>query len=596
MAALDLQNHILLNEGAYFYETGACKITKKMIHDLFNDVLDGIKYKVLEKKEKQNEQIDGDQVVYSLLVFRYNTVSSLFDFDKDNFPKELVETKIGYLLVVEVRSHVVIMKKNASHLTSFLGRLSSVATNVISGVMVNSNTDFQQMKLLNMNVSGNAMRTKTYEANDLRISMPMFGANQNIVTAIRFANDDGISAVNVSTSRIAKFGEKKGLQELLKWSNEMVHNIENYAPSNTFLSHFATPQSWRSLNNTLIPTSLLLNVFELQNYIRDNLDDKSIYRMKGKDNYIPWTDYFWRICRYGSTCLDLSVSNALYMYKTIGVRKSSIGIKCFALKPINQLYYKDNNGIYKTLSSLINKLRCFTVGFTDYSYLYAEGKLYKNSEIKSDLDSILEVLEPIAEISSVTSEKGSGYDEHSSDFSDGSLFRVVEKVIFHDVDFLLCDDMGNEWADHIALKGKTLSFIHSKCNDEGLSASNFQDVIGQAIKNIGNMTPSANDLSNKIATLHGKWNNTGIAKCRKGNIDDYEKAYNQLMINPNKDREVCLAVNFLSKKKLSDAFDKLKRDEPFKQRNSVVQLAWLLNGFISTCKEADLNCRIFCKK
>lgn len=596
MAALDLQNHLLLNEGAYFYETGVCKITKKMIDDLFNDVLDGIDFKILEKIKRKEEQINNDKVVYSLLVFRYNTVPSIFNFDKNNFPKDIIETKIGYLLIIEIRNHIVIMKKNALHLTSFISRLSPVATHVISGVMVNDTTDFQQMKLLNMNVSGNAMRTKSYEANDLRISMPMFGANQNIVTAMRFANDDGISAVNVSTSRIAKFGEKKGLHGLLEWSNTMIHNIENYTPSNTFLSRFATPQSWSSLNKTLVPTSLLLNVFELQNYISDNLDDNSIYRKKDKDNYIPWTECFWHIFRSGSKCLDLSANNGLYMYKTIGVKKSTVGIKCLGLKPINQLYYKDNNGNYKTLSSLINRLRCFTVGFTDYSYLYAEGKLYKNSEIKSDLDSILQVLEPIAEISSVTNEKGSGYDEHSSDFSDGSLFRVVEKVIFQDADFLLCDDMGNEWADHIALKGKTLSFIHSKCNDEGLSASNFQDVIGQAIKNIGNMTPSATDLSNKIAALHGKWNNTGIAKCRKGNIDDYENAYNQLMINPNKNREVCLAVNFLSKTTLKNAFDKLKRDESFKQRNSVVQLIWLLNGFISTCKEADLNCRIFCKK
>lgn len=36
--------------------------------------------------------------------------------------------------------------------------------------------------------------------------------------------------------------------------------------------------------------------------------------------------------------------------------------------------------------------------------------------------------------------------------------------------------------------------------------------------------------------------------------------------------------------------------ETFKQRNSVIQLVWLLNGFISTCKQADFNCRIFCKK
>ena len=91
------------------------------------------------------------------------------------------------------------------------------------------------------------------------------------------------------------------------------------------------------------------------------------------------------------------------------------------------------------------------------------------------------------------------------------------------------------------------------------------------------------------------WKNTGIQKCRRGNIDDIEERYLKLMSNPNKKREVCLAVNFLSKNRLVTAFDNIKNHISFQQKNSVVQLAWILNGFISTCKEADLNCKIYCK-
>ena len=156
--------------------------------------------------------------------------------------------------------------------------------------------------------------------------------------------------------------------------------------------------------------------------------------------------------------------------------------------------------------------------------------------------------------------------------------------------------MGNEWADHIAINNDTISFIHSKCKDKaGLSASNFQDVIGQAIKNIGNMNPSMDALQTKIDSMRGTWKNTGIQKCRRGHVDDIEEKYLNLMSNPNKKREVCLAVNFLSKQSLATAFSNIKNHIPFQQKNSVVQLAWILNGFISTCKEADLNCKIYCK-
>ena len=95
--------------------------------------------------------------------------------------------------------------------------------------------------------------------------------------------------------------------------------------------------------------------------------------------------------------------------------------------------------------------------------------------------------------------------------------------------------------------------------------------------------------------MNNKWNRTGINKCRIGLPADYEELYKKLRYNPNKIQEICLAVNYLSKSALVDAFDKIKNNQPLQQKNNVLQLAWLLSGFISTCKEADLNCRIFCK-
>lgn len=600
MGTLNLSSHLVLNEGAYFFRLDSCRITKKVIKELFSGVLDGIESKTLEKIIRKETEIVGkpeDKAIYSLLVFRFNATASFFDFPKDAFPRELVENKIGYLLVVEIREYVVIVKKNVSHLSSFLNMLVSVEADVLSSVLVRKDTSFQQMKLYNMNVTKSAMRSKSYEANDLKSSMPMFGSNQSVVNVARFSNDDGICTVNISTSRIAKFGEKKGLCALLTWMNSMVHGIENYSPSETFLSHFSKPQSWRLLHDILTPSSLLINVFELQNYFETKLADKTIYRKIGKDNYRDWSAPFWRMFRNGCNCLELKEeSTGKFHYKSIGVIKCSIGMRFIADKPYSELYYKDDNGRYHTLSTLLNSLHCFTVGFEDCSYLYVGGRVYKNEEFIQDIDSILEILIPVPEFKDVTSEKGQGYNASSKEFREGSLFRVVEEMVFKDADFLLCDDMGNEWADHIALQGNTLSFVHSKYKELSLSASNFQDVIGQAMKNIGNMSPSDEELGKKLCRMRVNWCNTGIPKCRKGTIDGYKDAYNRLKNNPNAIKRVCLAVNFLSKITLRCAIRKIKRGETFKQRNNVVQLLWLLNGFISTCKQADLHCAIYCRR
>lgn len=602
MDRLDLYHHLLLNEGAYFYKVGIRAITKKYIKEVFSDVLEGGCYNTLTKIVRQSEHVEvgaeAFQARCSLLVFRQTSIPTMFDFDEDDCPKDVKEAKISYLLIVEIRDYVVIVKKNISHLTNFLNNLVPISATKIANVLVENNTDFQQIKLANMNTSKNAMRTKSYEANNLQISMPMFGTNQNIVTTIRFVNDnDGTCSVNIGTSRIAKFGNKKGLTLLLEWMHFLVSKLENYVETENFLTRFAMPFSWKEVGAGLQPTSLLINIFDLQNYISDKLDDKSIYRKVDKDSYIEFTDSFWRIFREGSESLELTRStDTQFMYKNIGVVKLANGLNITAKKPLDSLYYKDNVGKYLSVKSLINTLHCFIVCFSDFSYVYASGKLYRNSEIEKDFDSILAVLEPVGAISNVASEKGDGYSEQSTEFTANSLFHVVENELYNTADILLCDDMGNEWADHIAISNDTISFIHSKCKDKaGLSASNFQDAIGQAIKNIGNMNPNMNALRSKIDSMRGTWKNTGIQKCRKGNVDDIEGKYLKLMSNPNKKREVCLAVNFLSKQSLATAFYNIKNHIPFQQKNSVVQLAWILNGFISTCKEADLNCKIYCK-
>lgn len=156
--------------------------------------------------------------------------------------------------------------------------------------------------------------------------------------------------------------------------------------------------------------------------------------------------------------------------------------------------------------------------------------------------------------------------------------------------------MGNECADHIAVCGDTLSFIHSKADGmTALSASKFQVVIGQAIKNIGNLRNL--NVPNKVHAWQNKmYGQTEIQVCRVGDINQFESEYNRISKSPNGIKEVCLAIDFVSKDELKTAFDNISQDTPFKQKNSVSQMIWLLSAFISACKDADMHCRIFCKQ
>lgn len=72
----------------------------------------------------------------------------------------------------------------------------------------------------------------------------------------------------------------------------------------------------------------------------------------------------------------------------------------------NSIYYCEDDGTYVKLIDLINKIGCFSIGFSDYSYIYMNKRIYKNASIQYDLNSILSILHPLKEISSVLVKKG----------------------------------------------------------------------------------------------------------------------------------------------------------------------------------------------
>lgn len=599
-----LYNHIVLNEGAYFYKKGSVVLNNDKINSIFDTVISDIKYNIwtVVKRQEETEGLSYSKKAYcSLLIFSSSSNPTFFDFEKEHFPKDLQENKISYLLIVEMKEYVIIVKKNISRLSSFTNQLQVIDGKTLGGVLVNSDTAYQQLKLSSMNMNEDAMRNKSYEANDLKNSMPMFGANQNIVNTARFVTDDELCTLNISTSRISKFGNKKNIIDLLVWMDDFVENLDNYTPSSNFLGRFALPALWKDVHDKLTPVSLLINLFELMNYIQ-SLDDKDIYRSNKNNKYHNATDLFKHFVKSGVKCQELADSSTTSSFQCkgnmegIGIKIGKLGIRITASKTWETFVCKANNGDYIKLVDVVNKSACFSVGFNDYSYIYNAHRVYQNAKIDQDLDSILSTFETYSRMNTVVSEKGRNDDKGRTEFTNDCVFDVVEKDIFPNADYLICDDMGNEWADHIAIQGNTISFIHSKCyNTTALSASKFQEVIGQAVKNIGNLNPDDDALDRKKISLDGYMKDTLIKKCRKGMAQEFVDNFKALRINPNLTKEVCIAIDFISKSQLTEVFSKLKNRENFKQKNSVVQMVWLLNGFINTCKEADLHCRIFCK-
>lgn len=122
---------------------------------------------------------------------------------------------------------------------------------------------------------------------------------------------------------------------------------------------------------------------------------------------------------------------------------------------------------------------------------------------------------------------------------------------------IVCDDLNNEFADFIGIdeKKKRITVVRAKAGEKQLSASAFQEVCGQAVKNLDIMSPFyEQDSSNKVTKWNGGWNDGKIGKVDKriicGGKDGKQiwKIYSRLLTDPDTEKEVIIITGCLFEK------------------------------------------------
>lgn len=591
-----------INEGAYFYReiraiseadiAGAFKSVKQTVigyKQICNVIKETVKYN------------DTNSAEVSLLIYYINTPPSFLPIlDKK---LALQEKFVCYVLFIEIGGFLVLFSLRAKGLSDFKKKLMPIAPSDLCGAIIEDDTRFTRINTSNMNLNPNAIRNKSWEANDLSTVMSTSGTNHSVLRGIRMAHDDDEINVTLNTSRVAKFAsDRKEIIELCRWCDKIIKRIN--APKDieeSFLRHFAKPVKWSTLYTQLTPTYILIDTHLIKSII-DSGDYKFVYE-SGDDCKDIGLDTIHFLINRLDRCLSLTGTENEQNYETsvvcskVSIKLNRTGIKIENIGLLDHVKLRSNSPDDQvgSLASIINFNKAFSIGFDKLQFIYSNGGLNQDIGILNKLDSVLSIFVPLKEMYLVTSEKGNIKD--MTDFQQDTVFHVVEEYFMSKgARHIVCDDMGYEVADHIAITDNTISFIHSKAKGNhgaSLSASNFQVVIGQALKNIGSVRDLPIDKKVK------SWNSTFFAgskiPCnRYGDIKDFKNAYTSVLGSPNGIKEICLAVDFISKSKLQDAFSKLKKGIDFTQKNYVIQMVWLLNELISSCKEADMNCRILC--
>jgi hypothetical protein len=168
---------------------------------------------------------------------------------------------------------------------------------------------------------------------------------------------------------------------------------------------------------------------------------------------------------------------------------------------------------------------------------------------------------------------------------------------------LVCDDLGDEWADFIGLNNSSspprITFYHAKHGDLSLGATPFHESVGQALKNLRSMILPPEVMGGKINGWRKNYKSrkgvqTAIARVVRSNSDDLADEFARARMAPDAIRRVMIVTSSLSKAAVAQALGRIKaghRPDPY-----FVQLYWLLLSFFSACTDMNAFGYVVCRE
>ncbi|KHJ52540.1 hypothetical protein PZ78_03705 [Vreelandella venusta] len=541
----------------------------------------------------RQERILGEQgLIYGYSARVFPSSRPVYFLDDD------FEDKVyAFILIIEIGDYLAVLKKSCTNIFDLMDEsFTLVGSKEFSSSFSDDDVEFQRLALRNMTVSDRAMRSRSYEAADLKGLLSTHSAGRSI--PYYFKLRQGAKTRSISgTGRVVESSSRETVDNVAVWVSDQINLIES--PSNTnFLDAFASKVELSEVLTVCSPNAILIESHSL--FDRLKKDGVSVKYKTKKGKIISVSNRIYK-----------NLESALEKVYEIDLDLNIMGVNDGSRVRVNKksltLYSKylakfriSENGKLITLQKYIVKHGLYSVTFDNPKYMYFMGACFEDSSGISEIDNILEVLQPIEDMPTVKSEKGT-FTEERKDFAEESMFYMVEKIHSED-DYIFCDDLGDEWADHITFNkdNSNICFIHSKHGDPSTSASNLHDVVGQGVKNLGNMYFDAKAMMSKLEKtfkkdyISAKDGPTKIPRIRKGHIEEFEGYLTNLLKDYKLNRSCILCCSFLSIEDVTREFNKIKEGKSV--RGNVVQLLWIISSFAHAVKDMNARPIIYCAK
>lgn len=603
------------NENANFYQIAEGVDMDIVIGSVFENAVDKNKVgNLYDKRKRWAVGIDG--MIYSFLAYKRKMRPACFDKDT-TVEDKWYEIKFAYLLIVEYAGYVAVIKKNIPTIRVLRKAVTPIDYNVLCNVLVDDTTVYKKFGIDNLDISDFAIRSKVLEAENLESVFSTIGANNFLLGSLRLTNSEGTFSLAMNQSKINQYNSTKfDFDVVLGWVKKIVDLLiacDGGVISN-YLSVFATPvdylKEYRAGN--LNAHSVLVSLYHLYNEGLSHIERCWKEDDEDKSERISVHD-LCSVFQYAFSLQDNGEGNysaPVGEWGVLNVIVSERGISLHGewMKQV-YLYWENNQGTEDHVEeneekdNLFDYIRdngLYTVMFNDPILKYSNRKLFKDHRLTGNIDVFLDLFEDDGRLVGMSDEKGKHLSTTDTKFADDTLFGYIEDKFADEESIMVCDDLGTEWADHIRIGEDSVSIFAAKHKNECFSASAFQEVVGQAQKNLGVFFPQESQWKRKLA----KWNDvyrlhdveTHIRRIRTDGktsqeaVDMWKRAERTL----NFRRDVYLVVDFISKKKLTDCLIKLKDGVDFREKKEAIPILWLISSLYASCQELHIGLHITC--
>ena len=578
---VDVNNLSIPSSGQFFKLGGP--IQAQTITAIFDKLVQNATGAIEAREERVQRAVQNTYYWASFLCFPVEKTPNFLPLT------DLREKSYSFLLFIELEKaqqwYLGVFKTGIGSLDEDLKDIcTSIPRRALIRAFGNKAT-YEKLSSRRMTVSAAELRATSYEAENLETAMPSLGVTRSIPRQLRLHHaTHGNVSITPSTSRVHKAGGRSGVDGLAALVAEVALETQR-SSTNKFLDAFPIAVPFGDKPKGLKPMGVLFDWWRLI------ADEKHMLKREDPNN--------GAIVAFEAEELQALLGGVLTVRKDgaewslrdhagtlVGrIRENTRGYSVYELAENSIHVEAVETAETQKLTAWVRENHAFHIALSSPDYFYTGDHLFKRPGFDQEVQFVEDILTALPQLATVDSEKGNPIPATPAEtqFPANSIFRVAEDVHFQQRDYLWCTDLGDEWADYIALVGSRLILAHCKHGAQSLGATPYQEVVGQALKNLSRVQPTLDSYSAKIKAAQNKhtWGQTGIVRLRDPgkNWNDFETAAIEFLRNPAMIREVHLVISMLSVAKFKAEALKPKKAPEF------IQLVWLLSSFMNSTRE-----------